>query len=82
MTTPNRWFPVESHTKVPFLHYLPKTFFDFLLNKLGKSWATGSYMDLVGERRLRELLRTAGFIEFELRKNRLGPFTVDFVIIF
>ena len=22
-TTPNRWFPVELHTKIPFLHYLP-----------------------------------------------------------
>jgi SAM-dependent methyltransferase len=23
ITTPNRWFPVESHTLVPFLHWLP-----------------------------------------------------------
>ena len=24
ITTPNRWFPVEHHTAVPLLHYLPK----------------------------------------------------------
>jgi SAM-dependent methyltransferase len=24
ITTPNRWFPVEHHTGIPLLHYLPK----------------------------------------------------------
>ena len=25
ITTPNRWFPIEHHTSVPLLHYLPKS---------------------------------------------------------
>jgi hypothetical protein len=24
VSTPNRWFPIESHTLVPFLHWLPR----------------------------------------------------------
>lgn len=27
LTTPNRWFPVEFHTKLPLLHWLPKPLF-------------------------------------------------------
>ena len=23
LTTPNRWFPVEVHTRLPFVHWLP-----------------------------------------------------------
>jgi hypothetical protein len=31
IATPNRWFPVEPHTGLPFLHYLPKTWFRRLI---------------------------------------------------
>jgi hypothetical protein len=24
VSTPNRWFPVETHTLVPFVHWLPR----------------------------------------------------------
>jgi len=27
ISTPNRWFPVETHTGIPLLHYLPKDMF-------------------------------------------------------
>ncbi len=23
VTTPNRWFPIEVHTRIPFVHWLP-----------------------------------------------------------
>lgn len=82
ITTPNRWFPIEPHTKLPLLHFLPKPLFDSLLHKLGKSWATGSYMDLLGERRLRRLLAEAQIQQYELVKNKFGPFTMDFVVLY
>jgi len=31
ITTPNRWFPVEHHTAVPLLHYLPKRMYRVIL---------------------------------------------------
>jgi Methyltransferase domain len=31
MTTPNRWFPVEFHTLLPLLHWLPKPWFRRIL---------------------------------------------------
>jgi SAM-dependent methyltransferase len=35
VTTPNRWFPVEVHTCLPFLHWLPKPAFRGILRSLG-----------------------------------------------
>ncbi len=34
-TTPNRWFPVELHTFLPLLHWLPKPTFRRILESLG-----------------------------------------------
>ena len=35
LITPNRWFPLETHTKILFLHWLPKKYFRSLLSKIG-----------------------------------------------
>lgn len=32
ITTPYRYFPIEVHTKIPFLHFLPKKIFRKILN--------------------------------------------------
>jgi SAM-dependent methyltransferase len=38
ITTPNRWFPVETHTHVPLLHYLPQDMFRYLLRLIGENF--------------------------------------------
>jgi len=35
LTTPNRWFPVEFHTLLPLVHWLPKRSFRWLLSHAG-----------------------------------------------
>jgi ubiquinone/menaquinone biosynthesis C-methylase UbiE len=35
ITTPNRWFPVEFHTQLPLLHWLPKDWFRSVLRSMG-----------------------------------------------
>lgn len=81
ITTPNRWFPVEVHTRTPFLHWLPKTCFDRYLTFVHKKWATGDYMHLVSEKELKQLLADAGIKQYTIIKNRLLGFVVDFVVI-
>jgi SAM-dependent methyltransferase len=39
LSTPNRWFPVETHTLVPFVHWLPRPAADRAFAALGRdSW--------------------------------------------
>ena len=50
LTTPNRWFPVEFHTFIPFLHWLPKNVHRLLLaNIFGEEfWADEANLNLLG----------------------------------
>lgn len=81
ITTPNKYFPIEVHTRTPLFHYLPKRFFDKYLSLIGKKWATGSYMDLLSLKQIKALLHDAGISNYKIIKNRL-IFTLDFVVYF
>jgi SAM-dependent methyltransferase len=81
ITTPNRFFPIEVHTRIPLLHFLPKRFFDVCLRLLGKTWATGNYMNLLSLVELNKLLDAAGIKKYQIKENKLLGFTLDFVII-
>ncbi len=38
ITTPNRWFPVEFHTVLPLVHWLPKEVFRSLMRRTGREF--------------------------------------------
>jgi Methyltransferase domain len=38
ITTPNRWFPVEFHTVLPLVHWLPKPAFRALMRRSGRAF--------------------------------------------
>lgn len=82
LTTPNKYFPIEVHTRVPLLHLiLSKTYFDIFLNMIGKSWATGNYMRLLGKQDLIRLLRKAGVNNYSFHENTFLGFTLTFTVI-
>ena len=81
LTTPNRHFPIEVHSRVPFLHWLPKPMFDRFLRRIGKGWAAGDYMRLLTKRELNGLLREAGFSSVEIIPNRIAGLPIDFVVL-
>lgn len=82
LTTPNRYFPIELHTRLPVLHLiLSKKIFDAFLRCIGKSWATGEYMTLLSEKELRSLIATAGISHYKLFHNRFLGLTMTFTII-
>jgi hypothetical protein len=38
VTTPNRWFPIEFHTVLPLVHWLPKAAFRGLMRRTGRGF--------------------------------------------
>jgi len=81
VTTPNRHFPIEVHTRLPFLHWLPKRAFDRLLPAFGKAWAAGEYMHLLSIRDIHKVCRAAGVHGYQIRANRLGGMVLDYAIV-
>lgn len=53
LTTPNRWFPVEVHTRLPLVHWLPASVAGRVYDLAGKSWARENH--LLGPRDFRSL---------------------------
>jgi SAM-dependent methyltransferase len=53
LTTPNRWFPIEVHTRLPFVHWLPEQVAGRAYDLVGKPWARENH--LLGPSDLRAL---------------------------
>lgn len=79
-TTPNRFFPIEVHTKLPLIHMLPKPCFDRLLHLLGKGWAAGDFMYLLGRKQLESLLHRAGVQKYTITANHICGLPMDFSV--
>ncbi len=82
LTTPNKYFPIEVHTRTPLVHFLPRKFFDKYLMLTGKEWAAGGYMNLLSLRDIKKLLKDAEISNYKIIKNKLLFFTLDFIVIF
>ncbi|HMH54527.1 MAG TPA: class I SAM-dependent methyltransferase [Candidatus Acidoferrum sp.] len=56
ITTPNRWFPLELHTFLPLVHYLPPPLHRRVLRGLGRRfYAEESNLNLLARREFRDL---------------------------
>jgi SAM-dependent methyltransferase len=53
IATPNRWFPIEVHTRLPFVHWLPSSLAHRAYELAGRAWARE--IELLGPRDLRRL---------------------------
>ncbi len=81
MTTPNRHFPVETHTRVPLLHLLlPTPWFDAYLRWAGHGWAAGDYMRLLTKADLKRLLSDAGITRYRITHHRLLGLTLTYTV--
>jgi hypothetical protein len=61
VTTPNRWFPVEVHTVLPFVHWLPARWFRGILRQLGHDMLSREEnLNLVTAGDLRRMCRDIG----------------------
>lgn len=63
ITTPNRWFPVEFHTVLPLVHWLPKPAFRSLMRRTGRGFFAeeGNLNLMTGRELSRAAAPTVGF---------------------
>jgi SAM-dependent methyltransferase len=71
--TPNRWFPIEPHALLPFVHWLPRRL-GRALWRLGVSGDPYDDVQLIAARELRRL-----FPDAEIVRERAGPLTKSLI---
>jgi SAM-dependent methyltransferase len=77
ITTPSRWFPVEHHTGLPLLHYLPAPWFRALIrNTRYRYWATEEHLNILNARQFAQLFVSA----VEIHRVRVLGCTSNLVI--
>lgn len=81
LTTPNRWFPMELHTSLPLLHWLPDSTYRWVLRRIGLGFhAEVTNLNLLSRRDAMRLGRTVG-LPIEVRAVRLAGWPSNLVII-
>jgi hypothetical protein len=72
LTIPNRWHWLEFHTKIPLMHWLPKSMHRGCLDIAGLHfWAKEENLNLLSVRQLKELADEALRNEFEYQIQRV-----------
>lgn len=80
ITTPNRWFPVDFHTLIPLVHWLPQKIRSYIYQKMGKKfWANPNNLNLLGRRELLDLFPKN--VKIKLISQRFLFFTIQFIVI-
>jgi len=82
VTTPNRWFPVELHTVLPFLHWLPMPAFRTALRALGHAeLAEEANLNLMSRGDLLRAADAAGIGAARVEGARLAGWTSNLLLI-
>ena len=74
-------FPLEIHTNFPFIHWLPKQYFDKIITYAGKPWASGNYMNLLFKENLTKVIAASNAHEFQIIVHKFGPFPLHYIVV-
>jgi hypothetical protein len=73
VTTPNRWFPIEVHTMLPLVHWLPPTAFRKVCEKTGLGFfASESNLNLISAGELKDIALQAGLEQVSITSAKLA----------
>jgi ubiquinone/menaquinone biosynthesis C-methylase UbiE len=81
VTTPNRWFPVEFHSVLPLVHWLPASTFRAALRATGRhALALEANLNLLSRNDLLKAARDAGLHSVRVSGARLGGWTSNLLL--
>jgi hypothetical protein len=82
VTTPNRWFPIEFHTVMPLVHWLPMPAFRAVLNRTGKGFfAQEENLNLMSRGTLARAARSAGIGHFKVTSVPLLGWPTNLILV-
>lgn len=82
LTTPNRNFPIEFHTKIPFLHLLPKKIFRKILKIINlKYFALEENLNLLNTKDIEKFCNELGIKNYEICYNKLLFLNSNIILI-
>jgi len=80
-TTPNRWFPVEFHTMLPLLHWLPVRWHRAVLTAIGQGFfAAEENLNLLSPRSFGDVAREAGVSRFAIHSVALAGLPTNLLL--
>ncbi len=72
ITTPNRWHPIEFHTRLPLLHWLPPRLYRWVLARIGLTFfADEGNLNLLDQAAMRKL------IDETVQRNRIKSWRLE-----
>jgi SAM-dependent methyltransferase len=82
VTTPNRWFPIEVHTVLPLVHYLPAGAFRTILRGLGRDFfAEEANLNLMSRATLADAACAASIENFRIETVSLAGWPSNLLLI-
>ncbi|QIZ20787.1 hypothetical protein E5R92_03180 [Candidatus Pelagibacter giovannonii] len=81
ITTPNRFYPIELHTKIPLIHWFPKSIYRQILKFFGLSfYANEENLNLLSINDLKNMLNNQKIV-YEIKFIKLFFFKSNIIII-
>ena len=82
ITTPNRFFPIDFHTKIPFIHFLPKKIHRKLLVLMNNHFfSKEENLNLLSINDLRKYLKKSNIRDFEIFEYKIFFMTSNLILI-
>ena len=80
--TPNRYHPIDFHTKLPFLHWLPKKVHRFFLSILGfKYLSKEENLNLLSQRDFHSIMNKLNQNDFKIKNIKFLFFKSNLILI-
>jgi Methyltransferase domain len=82
LQTPNKFFPIEFHTKIPLLHFLPDFMFSGILKFIEMNYYSNiKNLNLLSQKKLLKFLYILNVNDYKIIKCKLLFFTSNLILV-